>query len=110
MNLPQACVSRQQEFSDIWVCGPGCAEGENEVLRQVQQMLGAGSKGRPRFERRAERRFPFPYVMHLAPVGEDEHGAGFTAARVVVVGKHLSRLQIALLRFVPYLQQLQIAF
>ena len=39
-------------------------------------------------ERRAERRYPFPYLVQLSPVGEDSlEPIGET---VVVVGKHLS--------------------
>ena len=39
-------------------------------------------------ERRHDNRYPFPYLVHLTPVGED--GITPEGETVVVVGKHLS--------------------
>jgi hypothetical protein len=39
-------------------------------------------------ERRTETRYPFPYLVHITPVGQD--GNPIPSDTVVVVGKHLS--------------------
>jgi hypothetical protein len=39
-------------------------------------------------ERRRETRYPYPFLVHLTPVGED--GVSPCGERVIVVGKHIS--------------------
>ena len=60
-----------------------------QILRCVQQMMGACSLGQSRIERRGDRRFPFPYVMQLSPAGT---GSEIDTAEptIFIVGKHLS--------------------
>ena len=54
----------------------------------VSDVLAALCPQGNRVERRSGRRYPYPYLVQLTPVGDD----GITAAgeSVVVVGKHLS--------------------
>jgi hypothetical protein len=61
---------------------------EDEVRAQVLGLLTAlyPRNGLP--ERRRDNRYPFPYLIHLTPVGKDGQSAEGTT--VVVVGKHLS--------------------
>jgi hypothetical protein len=54
-------------------------------------MLGANQVGTPRLECRADRRYPFPYVMHLTPVREIDGPDNEVKTSIVIVGKHLSR-------------------
>ncbi len=61
---------------------PPNADAELRALLDSLQSRSHGS------ERRAARRYPYPYLVQLTPVGDD----GVTAAgrTIVVVGKHLS--------------------
>jgi hypothetical protein len=61
----------------------------NEDLRaQVRGLLGGLYSRQKSAERRGEQRYPYPYLVHLAPLDAD----GITPAGepLVVVGKHLS--------------------
>jgi hypothetical protein len=55
------------------------------------QICGLLTNFRPRpaqSERRSDQRYPFPYLIHLTPVGVE--GAMVESETIVVVGKHLS--------------------
>jgi hypothetical protein len=61
---------------------------EEDVRTQVWSILGSLYPRGNIVERRRERRYPYPYLIHLTPVakdGETPHGES-----LVVVGKHLS--------------------
>jgi len=60
----------------------------DEVRTQVWGLLASCYPHQQIAERRSDTRYPFPYLVHLTPVGEDDlTPCGDT---VVVVGKHLS--------------------
>jgi hypothetical protein len=64
-----------------------CLE-EDEVRLQVWGLLGALYPQHDLAERRKDTRYPFPYLIHLTPVGSD--GVTPEGKTIVVVGKHLS--------------------
>ena len=61
---------------------------EPPLQASVRKVLSTLSPRDPRIERRGRRRYPYPYLVHLTPVGDD--GITPRGATVVVVGKHLS--------------------
>jgi hypothetical protein len=61
---------------------------ENRVHEQVRALLAGLEPGAGRGERRSDRRYPYPYLVYLTPVGK-EHLTP-KGESVVVVGKHLS--------------------
>jgi len=67
---------------------PRAAAPEDEVRVQIWGVLGALYSRTEVTERRRETRYPYPYLVHLTPVGED--GITPQGEPVVVVGKHLS--------------------
>ena len=64
------------------------AEEEDEVRSQVWALLTMLYPRNDLVERRSDNRYPFPYLAHLTPVGED--GITPEGEAVVVVGKHVS--------------------
>ena len=65
------------------------ASEEDEVRTQVWALLTTLYPHNQFVERRREHRYPFPYLIHLTPVGED--GVTPEGETLVVVGKHLSQ-------------------
>ena len=65
-----------------------CPSAEGEVRDQVWALLAALYSRTSGAERRRDSRYPYPYLAHLTPVGED--GVTPQGEPVVVVGKHLS--------------------
>jgi hypothetical protein len=61
---------------------------EDIVRRQVWGLMSSLYPKPEILERRQESRYPFPYLIHLTPVGDD--GVTPQGESVVVVGKHLS--------------------
>ncbi|MFW5692678.1 MAG: hypothetical protein ACOCWL_00540 [Thermoguttaceae bacterium] len=66
---------------------PGAAPND-EVRTQVWGLLTTLYPKHEMVERRRDTRYPFPYLVHLTPVGED--GVTPEGETIVVVGKHLS--------------------
>lgn len=64
------------------------AAPSDEVRTQVWALLATLYPKHETNERRRDTRYPFPYLVHLTPVGED--GATPEGEPIVVVGKHLS--------------------
>lgn len=60
----------------------------DDVRLQVWGLLSTLYPRQEFMERRAETRYPFPYLVHLTPVAAD--GTTVEGETVVVVGKHLS--------------------
>ena len=60
----------------------------DEVQAQVWDILGGLYPSGGVIERREENRYPYPYLIHLTPVGED--GQTPQGESIVAVGKHLS--------------------
>ena len=65
----------------------GRAEG-SDLRATVWKVLSALEPNGNRIERRDRRRYPYPYLVHLTPVGDD--GVTPQGETLVVVGKHLS--------------------
>jgi len=61
---------------------------DDDVRVQVGGILGGLYRQNSAPEQRGEARYPYPYLVHLTPVGED--GVTPCGEPVVVVGKHLS--------------------
>lgn len=61
---------------------------EDDIRSQIQSLLATLYSRGSVVERRRESRYPFPYLVHLTPVGDD--GLSPCGESVVVVGKHLS--------------------
>jgi hypothetical protein len=61
---------------------------DEEVRTQVWSVLSGLYPRGNLIERRRENRYPYPYLVHLTPVGPD--GLTPQGEPVVVVGKHLS--------------------
>ncbi len=66
----------------------GGGELDPDVRTQVWGLLSTLYPKDDLAERRHESRYPFPYLVHLTPVGED--GITPEGEMLVVVGKHLS--------------------
>jgi len=66
---------------------PPAEKVEKGVRAEVAKVISRLYPRRGPSERRRESRCPFPYLVHLTPVGEGLSPEGET---VVVVGKHLS--------------------
>ncbi len=64
------------------------AEPENDVRSQVWSLVTTLFPRGDLVERRREQRYPFPYLVHLTPVGDD--GISPEGETGVVGGKHLS--------------------
>lgn len=62
--------------------------GDEEVRTQVWGLLTTLYPKTDLTERRHEKRYPFPYLIHLTPVADD--GVTQEGDTLVVVGKHLS--------------------
>ncbi len=60
----------------------------DDVSTQVWTLLTNLYPQHEMIERRRDIRYPFPYLVHLAPVGDD--GTTPEGETIVVVGKHLS--------------------
>lgn len=60
----------------------------DEVKAQVWDILGGLYPSGNVTECRKESRYPYPYLIHLTPVGED--GQTSQGESIVAVGKHLS--------------------
>ena len=60
---------------------------QNDIQRCVLQILGSHGIGHPRVERRADERFPFPYVLYVTPATSPDP----VEPPIVIVGKHISR-------------------
>jgi hypothetical protein len=67
---------------------PEQGAADNEIRTQVWGLLSTLYPKIVVLERRRENRYPFPFLIHLAPVGED--GSTPCGEGVVVVGKHVS--------------------
>ncbi|NQT40636.1 MAG: hypothetical protein HQ581_24295 [Planctomycetes bacterium] len=67
--------------------------GSDSTAAEIQsQVWGLVSSLHPHatgMERRRDQRYPFPYLIHLTPVGDD--GITPEGEAIVVVGKHLSQ-------------------
>jgi hypothetical protein len=63
---------------------------DDDVRTQVWGLLGTLYPKNDIVERRRETRYPFPYLVHLAPTGDD--GVTPCGDGLVVVGKHISQL------------------
>lgn len=61
---------------------------EDDVRTQVWALLTSLYPSQTVTERRREHRYPFPYLVHLTPVGDD--GVTPAGETIAVVGKHLS--------------------
>ena len=61
---------------------------EEGIRRGVHAILGSTFADWQLGERRCQQRYPYPYLVHLTPVGGD--GLTTIGETVVVVGKHLS--------------------
>ncbi len=61
---------------------------DEDVQTQVWALISTLYPAQAITERRKETRYPFPYLVHLTPVGQD--GVTPEGDSVVVVGKHLS--------------------
>jgi hypothetical protein len=61
---------------------------DDDPRTRIWRVLGALYPRSKRIERRSRRRYPYPYLVHLTPVGDD--GLTPQGETVVVVGKHLS--------------------
>lgn len=61
---------------------------EDAVRAQVWKLLSALCPRGNGAEKRRDSRFPYPYLVHLTPVGDD--GLTPDGEPVVVVGKHIS--------------------
>lgn len=61
---------------------------DDSVRMQVWSILGNLYPRGNLVERRRERRYPYPYLIHLTPV--DSEGVTLQGESLVVVGKHLS--------------------
>ncbi len=70
------CIDYRDEASD------------EDVRSQVWSVLNALYPRGAMIERRHENRYPYPYLVRLAPVGTDGHTP--LGESIVVVGKHLS--------------------
>lgn len=66
---------------------PG-THADQDVRTQVWALLSTLYPKGEVFERRRENRYPFPYLIHLTPVGRD--GTMAQGETIVVVGKHIS--------------------
>lgn len=65
------------------------ATADDENCREaVRQLIASLTPNRSRIERRATRRFPYPYLVQITPV--DDAGIPQPDDGLVVVGKHLS--------------------
>lgn len=64
------------------------AAPNDDVRTQVWGLLTTLYPKHDMAERRRDTRYPFPYLVHLTPVGED--GVTPEGETIVVVGKHLS--------------------
>ncbi len=64
------------------------AEINSDVRTQVWALLTTLYPKHEMIERRRDTRYPFPYLVHLTPVGKD--GVTPEGESLVVVGKHLS--------------------
>ncbi len=64
------------------------AASSDEVRTQVWALLTTLYPKKEMAERRQDTRYPFPYLVHLTPVGDD--GVTPEGEPIVVVGKHLS--------------------
>lgn len=62
--------------------------GDDEIRSQVWGLLTTLYPRNDLIERRRDNRYPFPCLIHLTPVGDDDTAP--TGEPVVVVGKHLS--------------------
>ena len=60
----------------------------DDVHTQVWGLISTLYPKNSLLERRRETRHPFPYLIHLAPVGSD--GCVSSGETIVVVGKHIS--------------------
>jgi hypothetical protein len=77
LSLPQADFLSERHSSE-----------DEEVHLQVWGLLGSLYPQHDIAERRKDARYPFPYLIHLTPVGAD--GVSPEGESIVVVGKHLS--------------------
>ena len=72
-------------------CSPGPTPNsgaDQQIRRQVQQVLQLIRHRSQGMDRRSDRREPFPYPIYITPVAED--GTAQTNETIVVLGKHLS--------------------
>jgi len=79
-------TSIQEVQSDV----PAASDSplENDVRTHVWGLLTSLYPNCDLPERRRDRRYPFPHLVHLTPVGDD--GVTPEGQTVVVIGKHLS--------------------
>ncbi len=69
--------------------GPIQTSGADQQIRlQVQHVLQLFRHRPQGSDRRGDRREPFPYPIHVTPIGED--GSALINETIVVLGKHLS--------------------
>jgi hypothetical protein len=69
------------------------SQSQEKVSAQVGGLLSSLYPESSGIERRSDQRFPFPYLIHLMPVGQEKHEpteVETAPETVVVVGKHLS--------------------
>jgi hypothetical protein len=68
---------------------PESGAATDEVRTQLWGLLSILYPKNELLERRRDARYPFPYLIHLTPVGDD--GTTPCGEGVVVVGKHVSQ-------------------
>jgi len=61
---------------------------EDEIRAEVRCLIGRIYPGGEFIDRRAERRYPYPYLVRLIPLDDD--GKVLHNEAIVAVGKHLS--------------------
>ena len=66
----------------------GCPTVDDDVRARVCELLLAAQQPGYRPERRSDRRYPYPYLVRLTPVGSD--GRTPCGSGIVVAGKTLS--------------------
>jgi hypothetical protein len=73
----------------------------------VWALLTSLNPSQSSIERRREHRYPFPYLIHLTPVGDD--GITPEGETIAVVGKHLSQRGLGFYHPKPLAQRRMIA-
>jgi hypothetical protein len=69
--------------------GEAAGAADNDVSSEVWALLTTLYPHHDATERRRESRHPFPYLIHLWPVGRDGHSP--CGESIVVAGRHLSQ-------------------
>jgi len=85
MGVPMSSMARRSRLDLLPESGNA---PDVDVRTQVWGLLTTLYPQNELIERRRENRYPFPYLVHLTPVGSD--GLSPEGETLVVVGKHLS--------------------